>query len=212
MKTIMIGAAGTNVPREFPMKKDVPSEAMFLDHPHHRSFWFGHSRINEINFWEWQGTKTEPDYWPRLVVREGDWKLAMADEGKRVELHRLTDDRAEASDVAQNHPDIVARLTKLALDWKATLPTTPNPECLTNVPDPGKDSPPKTGATGSGLTPEDRVITFDRWDTNRDGVVTLAEYLAGQKPNDLLEARFKRLNKSGDGKLTREEFAGQGAR
>jgi hypothetical protein len=47
----LIGAAGVNVSREFPMKKDVPGEAMFVDHPHHRSLWFGHSRINEINFW-----------------------------------------------------------------------------------------------------------------------------------------------------------------
>ncbi len=47
----LIGAGGVNVSREFPMKKDVPSEAMFMDHPHHRSLWFGHSRINEINFW-----------------------------------------------------------------------------------------------------------------------------------------------------------------
>ena len=47
----IIGAAGTNETREFPMKKDAPGEAMFMDHPHHRSLWFGHSRINEINFW-----------------------------------------------------------------------------------------------------------------------------------------------------------------
>ncbi len=53
---------------------------------------------------------------------------------------------------------------------------------------------------------EDRAKTFTRWDTNRDDVVTLAEYLAGQKPNDLLEARFKRLDKNADGKLTRGEF------
>jgi len=47
----LIGAAGVNVSREYPMKKDVPGEKMFVDHPHHRSLWFGHSRINEINFW-----------------------------------------------------------------------------------------------------------------------------------------------------------------
>lgn len=47
----LIGAAGVNVSRDFPLKKDVPGEAMFVDHPHHRSLWFGHSRINEINFW-----------------------------------------------------------------------------------------------------------------------------------------------------------------
>ena len=73
------------------------------------------------------------------------------------------------------------------------------------------------GATPKGVAPkgptaEDRAKTFDRWDTNRDGVVTLAEYLAGQKPNDLLEARFKRLDRNGDGQLTREEFIGPSAK
>ena len=47
----LIGAAGVNVSRDFPMKKGVPGEERFLDHPHHRSLWFGHSRVNEINFW-----------------------------------------------------------------------------------------------------------------------------------------------------------------
>jgi Ca2+-binding EF-hand superfamily protein len=40
-------------------------------------------------------------------------------------------------------------------------------------------------------------------------VLTLAEYLAGQKPNDLLEARFKNLDKNADGKLTKQEFVGK---
>lgn len=81
-------------------------------------------------FWEWKGPKREPDWWPNLAVREGDWKLAMTDDAKRVELHRLNDDRAESTDVAKNHPEIVARLAKLALDWKATLPTEVDPTCV----------------------------------------------------------------------------------
>ena len=74
-----------------------------------------------------------------------------------------------------------------------------------------KGATPK-GATPQGPTTEERAKTFDRWDTNHDGVVTLAEYLAGQKPNDLLEARFKHLDKNGDGQLTREEFIGPSAK
>jgi N-acetylgalactosamine-6-sulfatase len=86
-------------------------------------------------FWQWLGTKTDPDYWPRLAVREGEWKLALTEDAKRVELHHLIHDRAEAVDVAKDHPDIVARLAKLALDWKATLPVAPNPECISSMPD-----------------------------------------------------------------------------
>lgn len=160
-------------------------------------------------FWEWQGTKTEPDYWPRLVVREGDWKLFLTEDGKRSELYRIPNDRAEKTNLTKDHPEIVSRLTKLALDWKATLPKKPNADCLTTVPDPVKPSQPKKAANNSPMSTEERAKTFDRWDTNRDGVLTLAEYLAGQKPNDLLEARFKNLDKNADGKLTKEEFVGK---
>jgi len=81
-------------------------------------------------FWEWRGNNTEPDWWPRLAVRDGDWKLAMTYDAKRVELHQLINDRAEAKDSSKEHPEIVARLSKLALDWKATLPEKPNPDCI----------------------------------------------------------------------------------
>ena len=48
----LFGAAGANVSREFPMKQDAPGEEeRFQDHKHHRSLWFGHSKVNGINFW-----------------------------------------------------------------------------------------------------------------------------------------------------------------
>jgi N-acetylgalactosamine-6-sulfatase len=94
-------------------------------------------------FWQWRGPKSEPDYWPRLAVRDGDWKLVLTDDAQRFELHRLADDRAENTDVAKDHPDIVARLSKMALDWKATLPTQPNPECLS------KQAPPQPANSGA---------------------------------------------------------------
>lgn len=81
-------------------------------------------------FWEWRGNRTEPDWWPRLAVRDGDWKLVLTNDAQRVELHHLFNDRAESKDVAPQHPAIVERLTKLALAWKATLPDKPSPECI----------------------------------------------------------------------------------
>lgn len=156
-------------------------------------------------FWEWLGTKTEPDYWPRLAVREGDWKLALTDDAKRVELHHLIKDRAEAINVAKEHPDIVTRLSKMALDWKATLPEKPNPDCLTKVPDPVTKSAPKTPPK---VTPAVRAKAFNRWDTNKDDTLTLDEYKAGLKGQENLEARFKNFDKNGDGTLTRDEFIG----
>ena len=81
-------------------------------------------------FWEWRGSATEPDWWPRLAVREGDWKLVLTADADRVELHHLGDDRPERHDVAKDHPDLVERLTRLALEWKATLPEKPDPACV----------------------------------------------------------------------------------
>jgi N-acetylgalactosamine-6-sulfatase len=92
-------------------------------------------------FWEWRGNNTEPDWWPRLAVRDGDWKLALTYDAKRVELHQLINDRAEANDAAKEHPEIVERLSKLALEWKATLPERPNPECISKVSTPAKQKP-----------------------------------------------------------------------
>lgn len=86
-------------------------------------------RVKPI-YWQWLGPSMEPDWWPRLAVRDGDWKLLLADDGRRVELHALDRDREEATDVSPHHPDVVARLARLAQDWKATLPTRPNPDCI----------------------------------------------------------------------------------
>lgn len=81
-------------------------------------------------FWDWHTGNRTDDFWPNLAVREGDWKLAMTYDAARVELHQLANDRAEAKNVAKEHPEIVARLSRLALDWKATLPATPDPSCI----------------------------------------------------------------------------------
>ena len=81
-------------------------------------------------FWEWRGGRAEPDGWPRLAVRDGEWKLLLTEEAKRVALHRVAADRAEADDVAAAHPEIVARLSRLALAWQASLPKEPPAGCF----------------------------------------------------------------------------------
>jgi N-acetylgalactosamine-6-sulfatase len=157
-------------------------------------------------FWQWLGRDAEPDWWPRLAVRDGDWKLVLTDDAKRVELHRLTEDRAELKDVAQEHPDIVARLTRLALEWKATLPEKPNPECISPS-NPGTNARSQKRAA-QPLSAADRGKIFDRWDTNHDGFLTLDEYRRPLQGQANLDARFNRFDRDGDGKLTSDEFAG----
>lgn len=45
----VIGPTGIPMTRDFPMKKGTPNEAD--DHPHHKSIWFGHMKVNDESFW-----------------------------------------------------------------------------------------------------------------------------------------------------------------
>jgi N-acetylgalactosamine-6-sulfatase len=155
--------------------------------------------------WEWTGKSAEPDWWPRLAVRDGDWKLLLDADGRRTALHRLTTDRAEAVDVAAQHPEVVARLRQLALAWKASLPTTVDPACI-SVADRQAAASGTVPAAPAKAAPIDRAAAFTRLDANRDGVITLEEYLAGQKGGGNLDQRFRGFDRNGDGKLSREEF------
>ncbi len=88
-------------------------------------------------FWRITGREDDPNYWPNLAVREGDWKLVTTFDGSRVELHNLITNRDEKIDKDQSkeHPEMVAKMTKMALDWYATHPTKADPTCI----DPDKD-------------------------------------------------------------------------
>ncbi|MBT3194099.1 MAG: sulfatase-like hydrolase/transferase [Verrucomicrobia bacterium] len=89
------------------------------------------SRTKPI-FWEWQGARAGNN-WPRLAIRDGDWKLVMNHDGSRSELYNIPQDRAEQSNVAQAHPEIVQRLSKKVLAWKQTLPKAPAEHCISKL-------------------------------------------------------------------------------
>ena len=152
-------------------------------------------------FWEWRGNATEPDWWPRLAVREGDWKLAMTYDGSRVELHNLAADRAEAKDVAKQHPDIVARLKQLALEWKKTLPSEPDPACISKA-EAAKPAAPKSG--------QNRGAIFDQKDKDHNGALSLVEYLDRFPDQAEGRRRFPTFDTDHDGSLTRDEFIRMG--
>jgi hypothetical protein len=155
------------------------------------------------------GNKNDPNFWPDLAVRDGNWKLVTTFDGQRVELHNLKTNRSEdiSKDQSKDHPEIVARLTKQTLDWNATLPTKADPSCLGSEPKKLSEK-----ATKSEVPVRDRNGPFNRWDTNKDGSLTLEEYTTDPKNSAASEGRFKRFDKNNDGKVSREEFVGPSAK
>jgi N-acetylgalactosamine-6-sulfatase len=80
-------------------------------------------------FWEWRGHDADPDWWPRLAVREGDWKLVTKFDRDRVELYNLSADSAESVNMAGQHPELVERMMDMVMAWKKTLPTEADSRC-----------------------------------------------------------------------------------
>ncbi len=83
-------------------------------------------------FWEWRGSRGGPN-WPRLGVRDSHWKLLMTNDQKRIELYRHPQDRSETNNLAEKHPDIVKKLSKMALIWQKTLPSDPPVDCFSDA-------------------------------------------------------------------------------
>lgn len=79
--------------------------------------------------------------WPDVAVRDGDWKLLCWEDGTHPELYDLAKDEREKNNVAEAHPDTVARLTKAAVAWRKTLPVPTLPtRALPGAPKPGTTS------------------------------------------------------------------------
>jgi arylsulfatase A-like enzyme len=78
-------------------------------------------------FWEWRfRVMGEPFHRsPQLAIRDGNWKLLMNPDRSRVELYDLVRDPTQLDNLADQHPAIVARLSKRILDWQKTLPPGP---------------------------------------------------------------------------------------
>jgi arylsulfatase A-like enzyme len=96
-------------------------------------------------FWEWRGTDMEPDWWPRLAVRDGEWKLLMGSSEARLELYNLLNDPRERTNLASIERDRATRLSRLAREWRAGLPASPPEDCISKQPLP--DSTEKTKKT-----------------------------------------------------------------
>jgi arylsulfatase A-like enzyme len=73
--------------------------------------------------------RTKPLYWKTSApastpaIRDGKWKLHLHRRRNRdIELYDLSADPSESNNVAEKHPDVVARLRKELRTWVAELP------------------------------------------------------------------------------------------
>lgn len=62
---------------------------------------------------------------PMLAIRDGNFKLLLNPDRSRVELYDIPQDPTQLSNIAEKHPEIVARLSDRVLAWNKTLPDGP---------------------------------------------------------------------------------------
>lgn len=83
-------------------------------------------------FWNWRGPKNG-DWWPCWVVRDGDWKFLMDEEGKRRELYHIPNNSTESQNLIEEHPDIAMKLEGMLNDWRESIPESPPQDCLSSL-------------------------------------------------------------------------------
>jgi N-acetylgalactosamine-6-sulfatase len=169
-------------------------------------------------YWEWlfrvQGEEYTP---PMLAIRDGAWKLFVSHDGSNASLYDITKDIGEEHDLAADHKDVVKSLTEKATTWAKSLPRSParDAAATSNKPqDGGRPAAPANAKSpaksGGARAPLDRAAVFKQKDTNRDGRMSLDEYL--NKFPDAAEGRrrFPTFDTDHDGQLTPEEFINMG--
>jgi arylsulfatase A-like enzyme len=148
-----------------------------------------------------------PHLVPAVSVRQGDWKLIRRFEPhpkypETVELYNLKDDLGETRNLAGNMPKKVDELQALIDGFvKETGALYPKPNPAYNPNAKLKTSKPQLQRP----TPEQFL---QRRDTNKDGFITLKEYIGNPKGRNVpaLTKNFNRRDTSKDAKLTLEEL------
>ena len=109
--------AGVAIPGSHKLDGEAMSD-VFLGH--------GRPRTTPL-LWEWRfRIAGEPfHHSPMLAIREGDWKLLMNPDLRRLELYDITRDPTELNNVVEHHPDEIVRLSEKLLAWQKQLPPGP---------------------------------------------------------------------------------------
>jgi arylsulfatase A-like enzyme len=89
-------------------------------------------------FWKmeapWPPRADKPDHWVAYATVYKNWKLVSNEDGSYVELYD-TEDTYEKNDLKTQNPEVVEELMKKIESWKTTLPSKPDPACLSDYRD-----------------------------------------------------------------------------
>lgn len=132
-----------------------------------------------------------------------EWrKIGIVDKVADVELYDYKTDPLETKNVAENRPDVVDAMRAILteqpepkLQWKATLSAST------------KGTSETTHRTSKKRKkPFDRKAAFLKRDVDKDGFLTLVEFVADQKDAETFRNRFPGFDTNGDGKLSPAEY------
>jgi arylsulfatase A-like enzyme len=134
------------------------------------------------------------------AVRCGDYKLLIPYEDANALLYDLSTDIGEQNNVAAQHPETLDRLEALRVRWNSEL-VEPRFLGLIHRPSWKKRAEKKRRASSEW---------FSDMDTNEDGRVTKAEWIAWSETesntNDMQSIEFSVMDIESDGVVTRNEF------
>ena len=114
--------AGAALPDDYAGDGEDRSAAL-LGHPDQRE---------KAIYWRWPAGHGGHN-WAYAAIRDGKWKLLISKDGERIELYDLPADRAEAHNLAGQHPEVVAALRAKLASWLAALPADPDPKCFSRL-------------------------------------------------------------------------------
>lgn len=166
--------------------------------------WLGQSRPRrQLLYWEWLFRVWGEDYSPpALAVRDGPWKLFVHHDGTGAELYNIPRDKAEEQNVAAANPELVKELTAKVQAWQKSLPPSPARDSVATSHRPVDAAPARP-------SPE-RARIFKEKDTNKDGQLTLEEFLKNFPDEAEGRRRFPRFDTNKDGALSQDEFVTMG--
>jgi hypothetical protein len=135
-------------------------------------------------------------------MRDDRWILILDATRQRVELFDVIGDRQQASNLASQEPERVAKMRAAIDEWLASLPQTIDPRLQTQA----AAGTATQGKSAAKISPVDRGRAFARWDRDQDGQLTLPEYRAGLANKVNVEGRFQGFDRDRDGRISRSEF------